>query len=150
MRIKKTAQTTTTQAQISDGYSTSKIDGYSCNYVNNALKDVYSTTETKTNKVWTDGKPIYRTVISKSVSSGTNNITLSDYGISNYDTIYINYNGSYIKNSSGEIKHLSTYESSQAFNNTTLKTSTGVFTYYTNSSFLGGTINLIVEYTKSS
>lgn len=64
MRIKKTAQTTTTQAQISDGYSTSKIDGYSCNYVNNALKDVYSTSEVKTNKVFVDDNnkewPIYR------------------------------------------------------------------------------------------
>ena len=34
MRIKKVSQTTTTQAQISDGYSESKIDGYSCDYVN--------------------------------------------------------------------------------------------------------------------
>ena len=27
-----------------------------------AYKDIYSTTETKTNKVWVDGKPIYRKV----------------------------------------------------------------------------------------
>lgn len=26
-------------------------------------QDIYSTTETKTNKVWIDGKPIYRTVV---------------------------------------------------------------------------------------
>lgn len=34
MRIKKVSQTTPTQAQIVDGYSTSTTDGYSCNYIN--------------------------------------------------------------------------------------------------------------------
>ena len=54
--------------------------------------DVYSTTETKTNKVWIDGKPIYRTVISLPNGTGTQSTTrytLSDYGITNVDTIYI-------------------------------------------------------------
>ena len=37
MRIKKVSQTTSTQAQIVDGYSTSTTDSYSCNYVNNAI-----------------------------------------------------------------------------------------------------------------
>lgn len=47
MRIKKVSQTTTTQAQIVDGYSESKIDGYSCDYVNNAIKKIYSPQERK-------------------------------------------------------------------------------------------------------
>lgn len=34
MRIKKVSQTTSTQAQVVDGYSTSTTDSYSCNYVN--------------------------------------------------------------------------------------------------------------------
>lgn len=35
MRIKKVSQTTSTQAQVVDGYSTSTTDSYSANYVNN-------------------------------------------------------------------------------------------------------------------
>ena len=67
MRIRKVSQPTPIvpgTAQITDTYSTSTDDGYSCNYVNNAISDAvvdeYSTSEVKTNKVWIDGRPIYR------------------------------------------------------------------------------------------
>lgn len=63
MRIQKTSLKTPTGAHIVDGYSTSTTDGYSCNEVNNLVQDVYSNDEVKTNKVWIDGKPIYRKVI---------------------------------------------------------------------------------------
>ena len=33
--------------------------------------DVYSTNETKTNKVWTDGKPIYRKVLKQTLSNSS-------------------------------------------------------------------------------
>lgn len=74
MRIKKTSQTTPIQAQIVDGYSESTTDGYSANYVNNAIKDVYSTIQVeKTNKVL-NNKPVYRSYISYEHSSvGTYN-----------------------------------------------------------------------------
>lgn len=49
--------------------------------------EVYSTNEVKTNKVWIDGKPIYRKVITGTKSSGWTDISLSNI---NYDTIYIN------------------------------------------------------------
>lgn len=46
---------------------TSIIDN---NKINNELiKDVYSTIETKTNKIWIDGKPIYRKVFTGTVQS---------------------------------------------------------------------------------
>lgn len=38
MRIKKVSQTTSTQAQVVDGYSASTTDSYSCNYVNELIK----------------------------------------------------------------------------------------------------------------
>ena len=41
--------------------TTSNTDTYSCNYINDFCE--YSTSETKTNKVWIDNKPIYRKVI---------------------------------------------------------------------------------------
>ena len=39
------------------------ISGTNMTLGDTAYKDIYYTTETKTNKVWIDGKPIYRKVI---------------------------------------------------------------------------------------
>lgn len=62
--------------------------------------DIYSETETRTNKVWIDGKPIYRKVIdcgvlpnstTKSVAHGISNISymISIVATANDSTIYI-------------------------------------------------------------
>ena len=67
-KIRKVSLKTPTGAHIVDGYSTSTTDGYSCNEVNNLVQDVYSTNEIKTNKVWIDGKTIYRKTFSISTS----------------------------------------------------------------------------------
>ena len=49
-----------------------------------ARTDVYSTTETKTNKVWIDGKPIYRIVFDTTVTKGTSKtIDISSLNIDN-------------------------------------------------------------------
>ena len=48
--------------QIHDAYSTSTTDTYSCNYINEARLEEYSTTEKIIGK-WIDGKPIYRKVL---------------------------------------------------------------------------------------
>ncbi len=50
MRIRKVSQTTPTQAQVVDGYSTSEVDSYSCNYVNNTF-------EIKGKIIWTNSDP---------------------------------------------------------------------------------------------
>lgn len=66
----------------------SDSDVYACNYINDVVEDVYSTTEVKTNKIWKDGKPIYRTVIDKgdiAIPSGYGN--LFDHGIQNIDQV---------------------------------------------------------------
>ena len=55
-------------------------------------KDIYSTTETKTNKVWIDGKPIYRKVINIGALPNTSSKDVN-HNISNLDKI-INYYGS--------------------------------------------------------
>ena len=77
MRIKKVSQTTATGAQIVNGYSTSEIDGYSCDYINDRV--VYSTTEeVATGETWIDGKPIYRKVFTTTVeATSTKDIDLS-------------------------------------------------------------------------
>lgn len=52
------------------------------NYVNEILKSIYSTNETKTNKIWIDGKPIYRKTIIGVTATGT-----YDPQISNFDEL---------------------------------------------------------------
>lgn len=65
MRIKKVSQTTSTQAQVVDGYSTSTTDSYSCNYVNGL--NTYKTTEQRVG-TWTNGKPIYQITLDYSTA----------------------------------------------------------------------------------
>ena len=74
--------------KILDTYSTSSTSTYSCDYINNNSggSDVYSTTETLTNKIWIDNRPIYRKIIQATSPSSTNSwVKISE--ISNLDTI---------------------------------------------------------------
>lgn len=74
-----------------------KYDGKIVNITDDAEGenlDIYSTTETKTNKVWIDGKPVYRKVlvINQTISSDTNIPTTIPNNASDY---WINYGESY-------------------------------------------------------
>lgn len=100
MRIKKVSQPTPIipgTAQISDSYSESTTDGYSCNYINN-MND-YSTNEVNTGKKWIDGKPIYRKVITGTTSTKDAAFNVA-HGISNYDIMMID-NKSFVKSTGG-------------------------------------------------
>ena len=70
-------------SEVRNVYSDSQEETYSCDYINNM--DKYSTNEIKTNKVWVDGKPIYRKVIiyTTPLPSGNTNIP---HGITDLDT----------------------------------------------------------------
>ena len=63
MRIKKVSQTTSTQAQVIDGYSTSTTDSYSCNYVNGSVGKI----------LWTNSSP------TSDFSSQTITLSSGDY-----------------------------------------------------------------------
>ena len=65
-----------------------------------AQSDVYSTTETKTNKVWIDGKPIYRTVLTTTTTSGNQTVT---WTIQDLECV-TNISGSVFIIKSGDIK----------------------------------------------
>lgn len=49
----------------------------------NELKsgEIYSTAEVKTNKVWIDGKPIYRRIYQKTSTAATENIDIDDWNV---------------------------------------------------------------------
>ena len=65
-------------------YSESASDSYSCDYINK--DNIYSTDETKTNDIWTDGKPIYRKVcvLPNCFETGQNSF---ETGITNMETL---------------------------------------------------------------
>lgn len=85
MRIKKVSETTPTMASIVNATNNSTTDAYSCDYINK--DNTYSTSEIKTNKVWIDGKPIYRKVIVGNSITFTENTTKEiQTNISNVDT----------------------------------------------------------------
>lgn len=54
------------KTSVKDTYNTSTTDTYSCNYVNGL--ETYSTNETRVG-TWIDGKPIYRKVITSTLTS---------------------------------------------------------------------------------
>lgn len=83
--IIKATKTTPIQAEVVNTQSNSTTDTYSCDYVNDLVQDVYSTDEVKTNKVWIDGKPIYRKVIKSNFTTSTGNTI-------NYATSSLNLN----------------------------------------------------------
>lgn len=60
--------------------------------------EIYSTNEVKTNKIWIDGKPIYRKVLEfNNVPTG---LTQKNHGISNFDKL-IKYSGYYYNSTFG-------------------------------------------------
>ena len=72
---------------VHDAYSTSTTDTYSCNYINGARLEEYSTTE-KIIGTWIDGKPLYRKVLSTVGLAGNTKKSIA-YNIDNLDKIWI-------------------------------------------------------------
>lgn len=87
MLIRKTQQPSDYPSNsIHDAYSTSTTDTYSCNYINKAILEEYSTTETRIG-TWM-GKPLYRKVLSTVGLSGETKKSIN-YNITNPDKIWI-------------------------------------------------------------
>lgn len=80
--------------QIHDAYSTSTTDTYSCNYINEARLEEYSTAE-KIIGTWIDGKPIYRKVLN--VGTVTTQKTYITHNIANIGKL-VNLYGTFNRN----------------------------------------------------
>lgn len=61
-------------------------------------QDVYSTNEVKTNKIWIDGKPIYRKVFTGYTTTGNYN-----HNLSNIDNIWLDETGSKVIKTTGRV-----------------------------------------------
>ena len=129
--------------------STSATDALSANMgkvLNQKLS--YSTNETIVG-TWIDGKPIYRKVVQyNKLSTGGVNLNLSDFGITNVENIWLN-NNSFVKSVNNEFKPINNLESLEVFSFCNFPSTTQM-RLSTNSHYLTGMWNLIIEYTKTT
>lgn len=107
MLIRKTQQPSDYPSnQIHDAYSTSTTDTYTCNYINEARLEEYSTTEKIIGK-WIDGKPLYRKTITFTTMIKMNEITSIAHNIENAKNIFIDFGASFMEANIGENNYLS-------------------------------------------
>lgn len=112
------------------------------------ISDVYSTSEVKTNKVWINGKPIYRKVIQTNVDNNIN--ATIPYYISNVDCMWINNTQSVILGS-GEALGVNWYYGAEDFCRTWINFNQSSIRFRCASKTIGSRPTYIVlEYTKST
>lgn len=119
----------------------------SINEIKNA--EIYSTEEVKTNKIWINGKPIYRKVL-----TGTKNAGWTDIDISaiNYDTIFINNDATHFtftENSSNWCKG-QYYFSGTDFITAQIKISSNQINIGAGSGLSNISYKVVLEYTKTT
>ena len=120
---------------------------WSSEKINEENKEVYSTDEVKTNKVWIDGKPIYRKVATQTITTPEGFCPIDDFDTSLVDSVISIYGS--IKQPSGNITPISFYN----------KANDGAYVYMSKEAkrFLlfareigVGDVILVVEYTKTT
>ena len=133
MRIRKTYQTVVPTGKVLNSESNSLNDTYSCNYINNINK--YSTEEQVIGK-WIDGKPLYRKIISHTITGSSQE--QEPHNISNIDRVIS------IKNSL-----INQYEYFMA-NEPTISANMDAFNINITSEWATGFTYFIIEYTKTT
>ncbi len=111
------------------------------------VEDVYSTDEVKTNKVWIDGKPIYRKVIEYTMTNSPGEYPSVNTGITNVEHIFIFVERQYGTNNSQYVSGITEY-------NGYFDKSNGTFTFNRANTDATkaepGNYKIILEYTKTS
>ncbi len=120
---------------------------WSSRKINEEIKEVYSTDEVKTNKVWIDGKPIYRKVVTQTITTSSSENIISGFDISLIDNI-ISFYGS-IKQPSGTITPISYSASEEDGAFICMSKARNSFVLYAKA-YGAGDVILIVEYTKTT
>ena len=131
---------------VIDDTKTSDKTTWSSKKINEENKEIYSTDEVKTNKVWIDGKPIYRKVVTQTITTpGSENI-INNFDISLIRDIISIYGS--IKQPSGTIAPISYHDSSSDGAFICMSKRLGHFIFNAKTAGVGDVI-LIVEYTKT-
>lgn len=122
------------------------VDTYSCGYINEKIDDIYSTQETETNKIWINGKPIYRKVVSFNLTDTGTPLSI-DTGISDYDFAWIN-EGSSFMTSGTETLPVNWYYSSNEWARTSFRKTDNVIRFASPASLSAFTCYVELNYTK--
>lgn len=110
------------------------------------IKDIYSTNEIKTNKIW-DGKPIYRKVI-KDINVTSNMSETISTGLSNVNVI--NIYGEYHTTDYGIVQTIPYISSSKEYVIEIISMNNGANIRYRTASGFNGKSNIVLEYTKTT
>ena len=119
---------------------------WSSEKINEENKEVYSTDEVKTNKVWIDGKPIYRKVATQTITTPEGFCPIDDFDTSLIDSVISIYGS--IKQPSGNITPISFYNKANDGAYVYMSKESKRFLLYAREIGVGDVI-LIVEYTKT-
>ena len=119
-------------------------DTYSCNYLNQHLYDMYSTNEVLTNKIWIDGRPVYRKVYTGTITSISG---LEIGSISNFGNL-VHIEG--WSNQNGYITSLLQYWDENLKSILQVGYQNGKVYLNTGGSFLNTDYTIIMEYTKTT
>lgn len=103
MRIKKVSQTTATQAQVVNNENNSQLNAYSCDYINNKVKKIYSADEKVVGKFF--GKPLYsKTIIDHPLNSGGQVFVDTGLQVSSIEHIFFDKSASFLIRSGGNVQ----------------------------------------------
>lgn len=110
-------------------------------------KDIYSTDEVVTDKVWIDGKPIYRKVVTQTITTAGDLNVIDGFDTSLTNTIISIYGS--VKQPSGNITPISYYNTAEDGAFIYMSKSHNRFILNANTCGIGDVV-LIVEYTKTN
>lgn len=139
--IIKVKQSAGVVANVSNTYSTSQSDTYSCDFINDC--NTYSTSETFTGKYWWDNSPIYRKVIYMAEPTSYENIAT---GVNSANIIW--YDG-IVSTGGGYINKINSTEWDANYRITGDIDPSGYFRFRAGGSQTQlANLNVIIEYTK--
>lgn len=103
MRIKKVSQTTATQAQVVNNTNDSKLNAYSCDYINNKVKKIYSEDEKVIGTFF--GKPLYsKTIVTNPTAYGEQVFVDTGLSVSSIERIFFDKSASFLIRSGGTVQ----------------------------------------------
>lgn len=110
------------------------------------IQDVYSTNEVKTNKVWIDKKPIYRTTFTITVGTSGGTADISGYSIETITNII----GTMKIQNQNQFRPIPVYGSNSNFNPLEINLGNQISVGSSGGTFSVGTAYITLEYTKSN
>ena len=154
MRIKKVSQTTATQAQVVNNENDSKLNAYSCDYINNKVKKIYSADEKVVGKFF--GKPLYsKTIITNPSTSGEQVFVDTGLQVSSIENIFFDKSASFLIRSGGTVQCGIGSTSKYNFDTRYFSKADGVTNwqaglYIGKSLYQGSTVYVTICYTKNT